>query len=478
MSETLSYDFKDVTFDEWEAKILKDLKGKDLSTVTTQTLDGITFQPHFNREKVADNKGVPGKPHYARGAKIDTNDWFITEIIEGSDQKKLNEAALKALLSGSNALQIKTPFESLDDLLNDIQLPYISVSFENEQSLSKNIRALESFVKQHKFTSNEIKGCYGADPIGKAAITGKVINYENVFELIAKHHENLPRYRFLNINAQHYHNAGASQAQELAFAMSHGHEYLVNALEAGIPIDEITARLQFTLAAGTEYFTEIAKFKAFRTLWSKIVAEYKPEHDCSHSTYVVGQTSAWQTTIADEYNNMLRATIQSMAAANGGADEITVLPFNYAYDDPTPFSRRIARNVNLILQEESHFDKILDAAGGSYFIDYLTDQLAQKAWRIFQDVESLGGFEEALKKNFVQNQIEQMAQKQHQQFNDGERVLVGVNKFAKDDEDMSEKIKKEARGQSQTKPTDFMPIKPSRLAAEFELKKAEEKSNA
>lgn len=467
MKESFYSEFTNISLEEWEEKILADLKGKTLEEVSKTTQDGIKIQPHYNRECVPHNNGVEGISPYLRGLKPEGGQTEVVEIIEGENIKQLNTEILAALNNGATALQINTPNPAdFETLLNGVDLRYISTYFKG-QTGAETINAFEKIALKNEGAPAEIKGNYGFDPLGNSLITGKLESTNDLFNHLATAHKKLPRFGFIAVNAKHYHNAGATQAQEIAFALAQAHQYLVEARQAGIPLDEFTARIMFKTACGSEYLTEIAKVRALRSLWAFVVDSYKPEYDCSSATKIYSETSSRFTAVADEYNNLVRNTVQSMAGIIGGADAVSVLPFNHAYSEPTPFSRRMARNTSLILQEESFFNKVLDPAGGSYLIDRLTAEIARKAWEIFQTAERKGGFSACLKNNFIQGTVLTNSKKQEEDFENGKRIMVGVNKFVNQTDDISNKLRREKTVDS-AQETDFKPLRLSRIAEKTE----------
>lgn len=471
MKESFYSNFTPTSLDEWEEKILKDLKDKTIEDVSKTTQDGITIKPHYNRESVPHNSGIEGVSPYLRGLKPETGQSEVVEIIEGENIAQLNKEILAALNSGATALQINTANPSdLSRLLREVDLRYITTYFNGQQP-AELIEAFEKIALKNEGAPAQIKGNYGFDPLGNSLIKGVFENTNVLFQNIATRHKSLPRFGFITVNAKHYHNAGATQAQEIGFALAQGHQYLAEALEAGIPLDEFTARIQFKTACGSEYLAEIAKIRALRSLWAFLVDRYQPEFECSSATKIYSETSSRFTAVADEYNNLVRNTVQCMAGIIGGADAVSVLPYNHAYSAPTPFSRRMARNTSLILQEESFFNKVIDPAGGSYLLDYLTNELAHKAWGIFQTVERQGGFSACLQSNFIQDTVLTNSKKQLEDFENGKRVMVGVNKFVNQTDDITSKLRREKTVEA-AQNTDFKPLLLSRIAENTERKLA------
>lgn len=471
MKESFYSNFTPVSLEEWEEKILADLKGKTLDEVSQVTQDGIKIQPHYNRENVPHNNGVVGVSPYLRGAKPEGGQTEVVELIEGEDAAQLNKEILAALNAGATALKINTRNpEEWNTLLSGVDLRYISTYFHGERP-EKTIESFEKIALENEGAPAEIKGNYGFDPLGDSLISGKFKNTDKLFKLLAAHHKILPRFGFIAVNGKHYHNAGATQAQEIAFALAQGHQYLIEARRAGIPLDEFTARIMFKTACSSEFLIEIAKVRALRSLWAYVIDRYEPEYDCSSATKIYSETSARFVAVADEHNNLVRNTVQCMAGMIGGADAVSVLPFNHSYSEPTPFSRRMARNTNLILQEESFFNKVIDPAGGSYLLDHLTQELAKKAWKIFQTVESKGGFSACLENNFIQDTVLTNTKKQENDFENGERIMVGVNKFVNPSGAISSKLQQEKTVEP-AENTDFKPLVLNRVSEKIERKLA------
>ncbi|MFW5767632.1 MAG: methylmalonyl-CoA mutase family protein, partial [Bacteroidota bacterium] len=281
--------------------------------------------------------------------------------------------------------------------------------------------------------------------------------------------DRIPAYRPVSINAKHFQNAGSNLTQELAFGLAMGVQYLDSLTEAGMKIDEVAPRMQFNFAAGSNYFMEIAKLRAARMLWSKIVESYKPEKKESAKMHAHVETATWNMTVYDPYVNMLRATTEAMSAALGGAESINVLPSNIAYEDPTKFSERMARNIQLILKEESHFDKVQDPAAGSYYIETLTEKIAEKAWKIFLEIEDAGGFKQAFKNNLIQSKIDDTIAARKKKMALRKEVLVGTTQYPNSDEQMDEDIDINRLFKSQKKDTgNGRPLRIFRIAEEFE----------
>ena len=291
---------------------------------------------------------------------------------------------------------------------------------------------------------------------------------------IIKALEKFPKFRCINVNADTLCNNGAYVYQELGYALAWGNEYLSQLVEAGVPVDQAAKSIKFNFGIGGVYFMEIAKFRAARLLWSHIVKKYNPQCDCACKMYVNATTTTYNMTIFDSYVNMLRSQTETMSAALANVDSIVVTPFDAPYEIPTDFAERIARNQQLLLQEESHFDKIVDVAGGSYFIEKLTQSLAEEAWKLFLSIEDEGGFLAAAKAGTIQNAINETNAARHANAGKRKEFMLGTNQFPNFNEKSEGKTPIKSgnccgshrHDQECEKP--YAKIEASRLASDFE----------
>ena len=243
--------------------------------------------------------------------------------------------------------------------------------------------------------------------------------------------EALPGYKVIGVNALSLNNAGAYIYQELGYALAWGNEYLNQLTEAGVPAAKVAKKMKFNFGIGSNYFMEIAKFRAARMLWADIVAQYLGEDDCKCAAqmHVHAETSTFNLTVFDSYVNLLRTQTEAMSAALGGVDSMTVTPFDKAYETPNDFSERLARNQQLLLKEESHFDKVVDPAAGSYYIENLTASIAKQAWDLFLSVEEEGGFMASVKAGKVQEAINASNKARHEAVARRKEILLGTNQY-------------------------------------------------
>ncbi len=481
----LFQEFPPVSTEAWKEKVVADLKGADFDRkLVWRTNEGFSVQPYYRQEdleKLGYLDALPGEFPYVRGTKTNNNDWYVRQNIIVNDLEEANKKALDVLMKGVTSLGFvfnecnEITAADMGLLLNGICLESVEVNFVAKCFTCKIGEAFAEFVLAGKWNLNSIVASVAYDPFGNYLLYGRMKNgvdgsVEKAKSLLAKA-ANLPKYRVLAINGKNYGNAGASAVQELAFALAQGAEYLSALTDAGVGIDDVAKNIKFNLSVSSNYFMEIAKLRAGRLLWAQIVKAYEPNDEAACQMQVHAETGSWNKTFYDPYVNMLRTQTEAMSAALGGADSITVLPFNAIYEDPTTFSDRIARNQQLLLKEESHFDKIVDAGAGSYYIEELTASIADEAWKLFLAIQDQGGFLAAAKAGFIQAEVKAMAAKRDLNVATRRENLLGVNQFP----NFSERLEKVELVADALQPTDLTAehteietIKPYRGAQAFE----------
>ena len=384
------------------AKITADLKGVPFEKkLVWKTGEGFNVNPFYRAEDIEGLKttdSLPGEFPYVRGTKKD-NDWKVRQNIEVCCFKGANEKALDLLTKGVTSLGFiikgdEVNEENIATLLEGICPASVELNFKTCNC--KAAKLIEILANLYKSKGVDVEKCYGSvnyDAFKKPLVKGKA-NPEWVegASAVLKAGQALPHYRVLAVNAFLLNNAGAFIAQELGYALAWGNELLAKLTDAGFSVDEVAKKIKFNMGISSNYFMEIAKFRAARWLWAEIVAAYKPACECACKMHVHAQTSEWNMTIYDAHVNLLRSQTEAMSAAIAGVDSITVRPFDKAYQTPDDFSERIARNQQLLLKEESHFDKVVDPSAGSYYVEVLTNSLADVAWKLFLETEEKGGF--------------------------------------------------------------------------------------
>lgn len=444
-------EFPPVTTQQWEDKIIADLKGADYErSLVWKTNEGFNVRPYYRQEdleKIAYLDGVPQQFPFVRGNKKEKNSWFVRQDIEADDLKKANEKAVILLDKGVNSFGFvvnkDTQFTKSDmaTLLKNLPLDKIEVNFIAGYAANSVVKALSEFLGGTK----SFNGSVVFDPIMCLAKNGKSGSANPMADAveIVKNAKTIDKFKSLTVRGDIFENAGSSIVQELGFSLAVANEYLSGLTEAGISADDAANAIKFQLATGSNYFLEIAKVRAARLLWANIVKQYNPKNETSCVANVHAVTSNWNKTIYDPYVNLLRTQTEAMSAVLGGVDSLTVKSFNTAYEKPTEFSERIARNQQLLLKEESHFDKVVDPGAGSYYIESLTDSIAEQAWKLFIEVENKGGFVAALKAGFVQSVIKETAQKRDMDIANRRENFLGVNQFPNFNEHLDKGLKAE-----------------------------------
>ena len=438
-------EFPPVSTEQWEAVITTDLKGADYERkLVWRTAEGFNVRPYYRAENLEgiDFLGTEaGEFPYVRGTH-NSNDWAIHQTVSVKCPKAANEEALKLLNSGINSLGFcfcaadEVTAETIDTLLEGICIPAVELTFCGKNFVPT-ADLIMAKVESLGLAKDEVKINFIFDPIVKDLSTKGIYCcgdtegtacYEAVAAMIKKTAE-YKYIRVVNVSGATFSNAGSTIVEELAFSLAAGHDYLVKLTEMGLPIDLVARKVRFTFAVTSNYFMEIAKFRAARMLWANIVKGYNPEKECSCKMFAHAVTSTWNQTAYDPYVNMLRGTTEAMSATLAGVHSLEVLPFDYAFEQPTEFSKRIARNVELLLKHESHFDQVIDPAGGSYYIENLTKNIAEQAWKLFLEVEDKGGYVEAYKAGFIVDKVKASAAAKDKNIATRREILLGANQY-------------------------------------------------
>lgn len=462
MSEFLFEEFDQVSAKQWKQQIQFDLKGADYNeTLVWQSPEGVHVKPFYHQDDF-DNEfsPIPGQPE----------SWKIAQKIFIDDEQIANNIAIDAINRGANAI-IFTADEDFDIkvVFKDFPHEHVSVYF-NLKFLSEAF-----YTKLFKFFANkEASVYYNIDIIGNLTRTG------NWFHNLKKDHEILESVikkntslNLLSVDTTVYQNAGANIVQQLAYALSHANEYLNHLINSensevntGILNKEEAQNLNITfqLAAGTNYFFEIAKVRALRKLYKVLANEYGVKETC----HIVSTPSKRNKTLYDYNVNLLRSTTECMSAVLGGADTVYNLPYDEIYHKSNEFGERISRNQLLILKHESYFESVSNPADGTYYIEQLTTELAEKALKLFKDIEKNGGFLKQLKEETIQKKIKESAEKEQQLFDSGELKLLGTNYHINKNDMMKEDIELFPFVKHNPVKTLIVPIIQKRLAEKVE----------
>ena len=433
-------EFPEVSTTQWEEVINTDLKGADYEKkLVWKSAEGFSVRPYYRTEDLAsiDHVGsTPGQFPYVRGTKND-NSWLVRQSITVSCPKEANKLALNVLSRGAESLNFvisnkEFSAQDLDTLLEGIVISAVELNFSGcgvytvaELFIAK--------IEKTELTSKEVAVSFDIDPIVKMlSLKGKICKENFKIEKIANLINKAAKYgriRFVTVNGHKFNDCGATIVQELALSMAVAHDYITELMEAGISIDKAAHNVKFNMSISSSYFMEIAKFRAARVVWANIVAGYNPTKLCASKLKVNAITSRFNMSVYDPYVNMLRGTTETMSAAIAGVSSIEVNPFDAAFRAPTEFSSRIARNTQLLLKDESHFDQVVDAAGGSYYVEQLTQSIIDASWTLFKEIEEAGGYVAAFKKGIVQSKIQESATKKDNNIATRREILLGTNQY-------------------------------------------------
>ena len=490
LKEKLFSEFAPVSTEEWMAKITADLKGVPFEKkLVWKTGEGFNVNPFYRAEDIEGLKtteSLPGEFPYVRGTKKD-NDWKVRQNIEVCCFKGANEKALDLLTKGVTSLGFiikgdEVNEENIATLLEGICPASVELNFNTcNCKAEKLIGILADYFKGKGVDAEKCYGSVNYDAFKKPLVKGKE-NSEWVegAAAVLKAGQALPNYCVLAVNAFLFNNAGAYISQELGYALAWGNELMAKLTEAGFTADEVAKKIKFNLGISSNYFMEIAKFRAARWLWAEIVAAYKPACECACKMVAHAQTSEWNMTVYDAHVNLLRSQTEAMSAALAGVDSITVRPFDKIYQTPDDFSERIARNQQLLLKEECHLDKVVDPSAGSYYVEVLTNSLADVAWKLFLEVEEKGGFSVAVNAGEIQNAVNASNVARKKAVATRREILLGSNQYPNFTEVAADKIQEKGScccggghcGEATIPALDF-----SRGASEFEaLRMTTEKS--
>ena len=441
--------FEPVSAKEWKQKIQFDLKGADYNeTLVWHSNEGIAVKPFYH----ADEQRVSGVSH-----KVKPKAWKIGQTIYVADTEKSNIHALDAIERGAESIQFIIPNAevSVKALLQNIDLKTVPVYFDLHFIDIDYIKAIHSLNAKAGIIINN-------DIIGHLASIGNF--HKDLKSDFSAFLDTVKTTNTIMVNMATYQNAGANLVQQLAYALAHLNEYL-NQLELNEDID-IPGDLQvvFKVSVGSNYFFEIAKLKALRLLWQTLAETYNIKTNC----IITAEPTKRNKTIYDYNTNMLRTTTECMSAVLGSADVVSNLPYDAIYHKTNEFGERIARNQLLILKNESYFDKVNNPADGAYYIEALTEQLAEKALALFKDIEANGGFLSQLKNGTVQKKIKESAAKEQEQFDKGEAVILGTNKHPNPNDKMKADLELYPFVKTNPRKTLIEPIIEKRLSEQLE----------
>ena len=462
--------------DEWKALVSKELKGADPDDLVWATPEGIDVKPLYTADDLA---GVPSEqrdnlPGFApfvrgvRGSMYANRPWTIRQYAGFSTAEESNAFYRRNLAAGQMGLSVAfdlathrgydsdhprvvgdvgkagVAIDSVEDmklLFDGIPLDKMSVSMTMNGAV---IPVLAMFVvagEEQGVAQDQLSGTIQNDILKEFMVRNTYIypptpSMRAVADIITYTARNMPRYNSISISGYHMQEAGATAEQELAFTIADGLEYVRSALAQGLDVDEFAGRLSFFFAIGMNFFMEIAKLRAARLLWHRVMTQFGPKKPQSLMLRTHCQTSGVSLTEQDPYNNVIRTAVEAMAAVLGSTQSLHTNAFDEALGLPTETSARIARNTQLILAEETGITHVVDPLGGSYYVEALTDDLVTKAWALIEEVEALGGMTKAVESGMPKLRIEESAARRQARVDRGQDVVVGVNKYVPDDVEM------------------------------------------
>jgi len=458
---------------DWNELATKESRGRSPDELVWHTAEGIDVKPLYtaaDTANLANADTLPGLAPFVRGPKATMyagRPWTIRQYAGFSTAEESNAFYRKNLAAGQQGASVAfdlathrgydsdhprvtgdvgkagVAIDSVEDmkiLFDSIPLDQVSVSMTmngavlpvlamyivaaEEQGVDQAL--LSGTIQNDILKEFMVRNTYIYPPAGSMRIIADIIGYTSA---------HMPKYNSISISGYHIQEAGADAALELAYTLADGKEYIETALKAGLDIDQFAPRLSFFFGIGMNFYMEIAKLRAARLLWDRIVSEYNPKKASSRMLRTHCQTSGWSLTEQDPYNNVVRTTIEAMAAVFGGTQSLHTNAFDEAIALPTEFSARIARNTQIIVQEETGITKVIDPWGGSYMMESLTQEIADKAWAIIEDVQARGGMAKAIEQGEPKLRIEEAAARKQARIDRGEDVIVGVNKYILANED-------------------------------------------
>lgn len=446
-SLNIADEFAPTGIEAWKALLAKDLKGKPFDVLVSKVDAGLELQPLYTKEHAADESklGVPGVAPFVRGTSPlgkSERGWLVQQEYDDPRMEVARDAIAADLARGANGAWIRVGVDQgvrvltagdLELVLAGVDLAQHSVALEPESDFLGVAAALVALADAKNVARGALVGSFGADPLGTLARTGTLPNgldgsMSDAVELASFARNETPNVRAMLANSRPYAEAGATSVHELAWTIATGVVYLRRLVDAGLTVDDASRQIGFALSVAGPFFVDVAKLRAARWLWSKVVAASGGSAEAQAMNLHV-RTSAFTLSQRDPWVNMLRTTAESFAAAVGGADSIATSPFDAAVGSSDDFSRRVARNQQIILRDEANLHRVADPAGGSWYVDSLTEQLARAAWAELEAVEALGGMDKALTLGHVARVLDASSDKLVADIKRRKLPIVGVSEF-------------------------------------------------
>ncbi|PKN79723.1 MAG: methylmalonyl-CoA mutase [Candidatus Cloacimonetes bacterium HGW-Cloacimonetes-1] len=456
------------TWEQWQKAVIDTLKGVEYEkAMTTKTYEGITLKPIYRKEDTENLphlNSLPGNAPYVRGNRKEgylTEAWKIAQLQDNPDIAELNKEILAELNRGLNAVNIQlhrstlhgakptvseqhtrgvalSCMEDLSILLKGIDLSAVPIFIKAKSAALPMMGLLNAYAKDTDVSLKDLHGCIGYDPIAEFAENGYVPysweqSWRMMSQLVFWTDMKAPKMRTICIDATVYEQSGASAVQEIAFALSTAIGYIKGLIDSGLSIEQIAPRFQLNLSLGSNFFMEMAKIRAARLAWAEMIKAFGGGESIQ-KVWIHAETSKFNKSMYDPYVNVLRTCTEGFSGIIGGIDSLDLGTFDELHNKRNEFSKRIARNQQIILQEEAHFDRVVDPVGGCFYVETLTAEIAKNAWELMQAVETNGGMLKALNNGFVHSEIKKVASERILNADRRKDVYVGVNMFANTDE--------------------------------------------
>lgn len=463
----LREEFPPPSWEEWKSLVNDTLKGVPYDKVmNTQTYEGITLNPIYRMEDIqnlAHLDALPGSAPYVRGNNPDgyiSSSWLLAQRQDNPDLEQLNKDILDELNRGLNALNfdlhpdskaLRIPvaatgrgialstLEDMKSLLAGVDVSAVPLMINSGEGAIVFLGMFNAYIKEIGYDLSKLEASIGIDPLGSLAKTGELhipleMLWQAMYQMTFWADLKAPHIRTIQIDSTVYADAGASDIQELAFALATAIGYIRGLLDSGLSIEQIAPHLQLNLSLGSNFFMEIAKIRAARMLFAEMIKAFGGS-ESSSKIFIHGVTANYNKSTYDPYVNILRTSTEAFSGVIGGVDSLEVTPFDYLNRTPDDFSKRIARNQQIILREEASFDKVVDPAGGCFYIESLTAEMANKAWALMQEIESEGGMFGALQNGAIHARVAGVAFQRKDNVNKRKDVFVGVNMFSDPNEE-------------------------------------------
>jgi methylmalonyl-CoA mutase len=469
-------DFPKQTYDEWRALAAKELKSRDSDSLVFKTPEGIDVKALYTAadlENMQFESDLPGFAPFTRGVRATmfaNRPWTIRQYAGFATAEESNAFYKRNLAGGQKGLSVAfdlathrgydsdhsrvrgdvgkagVAIDSVEDmktLFDGIPLGEVSVSMTMNGAVLPVLAAFIVAAEEQGVSPGKLSGTIQNDILKEFMVRNTYIyppepSMRIVADIVAHTAKQMPRFNSISISGYHMQEAGATLVQELAFTLADGLEYVRTATSRGLRVDDFAPRLSFFFCVGMNFFMEIAKLRAARLLWARIMAQFAPQDQRSLMLRMHVQTSGVSLTAQDPYNNVVRTAYEAMAAVLGGTQSLHTNSLDEAVALPTDFSARIARNTQLILAEETGVPNVIDPLGGSYYVESLTHSIAAEAWKLIEQVEEMGGMTKAVSAGMPKLHIEESATRRQARIDRGEETIVGVNKYQNDSADMPE----------------------------------------